>query len=251
MPKLIASVLALSGLFLAGSNWLAGEPARAAAQQAQPTPAPPAQHPPIFFREDWKFAPGLPNVRTPEEPEHAIVQADVANPNLEVRLYGDKSGPLSVTQPANNNITYVMTLNCASNCAITLRDKNNDVDLTGLATIHWRTRINGFHLLHPLLKLADGTWLVGDQATGYSADWVESEFQLADLRWRTIDIENVVENNNGKWVEKPNLSRVEEIGFTDLMRGGGHGGVGSRIDWIQVTGKPVPRAAAATKSSSK
>jgi hypothetical protein len=139
---------------------LAGPPARAAGLQAQ-TPQGP-QRPPLFFREDWKLASGLPNINTPQEPEHTVVQGDVANPNLEVHLYGDKVGPVAVKQLNNNDLTYVMTLLCTSNCAITLRDKNNDVDLNGLATIRWRTKISGFHLLHPIVKLADGTWLVGN-----------------------------------------------------------------------------------------
>jgi len=248
MPRFIPTVfvLGLVSLCLAGSNWLVGEPARAAGQQAQTSAGP--QYPPVFFREDWKLASGLPNINTPQEPEHAVVQGDVANPNLEVHLYGDKVGPVAVKQPSNNDLTYVMTLLCTSNCAITLRDKNNDVDLTGLATIRWRTRISGFHLLHPILKLADGTWLVGDHATAYSTDWVDSEIQLVDVRWRTLNIENVIEGRGDKWVENPNLSRVEEIGFSDLMRGGGHGSAGSRIDWIQVNGKPVPRVASGSKS---
>ena len=235
--------------FWAGSNWLAGEPARAAGQQAQTPPGP--QRPPLFFREDWKLAGGLPNINTPQEPEHTVVQGDVANPNLEVHLYGDKVGPVAVKQLNNNDLTYVMTLLCTSNCAITLRDKNNDVDLSGLATIRWRTKISGFHLLHPVVKLADGTWLVGDHATAYSLDWVESEIQLADVRWQPLNIENVVEGRGDKWVDNPNLSRVEEIGFTDLMRGAGHGAPGSRIDWIEVYGKPVPRTASRTTSSSR
>jgi len=135
-----------------------------------------------------------------------------------------------------------MSLLCTSNCAITLRDKNNDVDLTGLATIRWRTRVSGFHLLRPILKLANGTWLVGDHPVGLSTDWVESEIQLVDVRWRTLDIQEVVEGREAKWIDDADLSRVEEIGFTDLMRGAGHGsGGGSRVDWIQVTGKSVPR----------
>ena len=213
----------------------------AAALQAQ-TPQG-AQYPAVFLREDWRLADGLPNINKPEEPEHAIVQADVANANLDLRLYGDKAGLTSVKQPYNSDITYVMTLLCSSNCAVALRDKRNDVDLSGLATIRWRTKITGFHLLHPIVKLADGTWLVGDHATPDSTDWIESDIQLADVRWRMLDIDNVVEGKGGKWVENPNLSRVEEIGFTDLMRGAGHGGGGgSRIDWIQVSGKAVPRA---------
>jgi hypothetical protein len=244
-----ASVLGLLSLCLAGSNWLPGKPARAAEPQAA-TPQR-LQYPPLFFREDWVLAGGLTNINTPQEPEHTIVQADVANPNLEVRLYGDKVGPVTVKQTYNNDITYVMTLLCTSNCAITLRDKNNDVDLTGLATIRWRTKVSGFHLLHPILKLADGTWLVGDHAAGFSTDWVESQIQLADVRWRNLNIENVVEGRVDKWVENPNLSRVEEIGFSELMRGGGHGSSGSRIDWIEVYGKPVPRVRPGTTTSSR
>jgi hypothetical protein len=251
MAKFIQAVpvLGLLSLCLAGSNWLASEPARAAGQQAQTPQAPPSRT--LFFREDWKLASGLPNINTPQEPEHAIVAGDVANPNLEVRLYGDKGDIVTVNQPKNNDLTYVMTLLCTSNCAITLRDKNNDVDLSGLATIRWRTRISGFHLLHPIVKLADGTWLVGDHATAYSTDWVESEIQLADVRWQPLNIETVIEGKGDKWVDNPNLSRVEEIGFTDLMRGGGHGAPGSRVDWIEVYGKPVPRAASGTTGSSR
>ena len=144
------SVLGLLSLCLAGSNWLAGKPARAAGQQAAQQPHARLQYPPLFFREDWKLASGLPNINTPQEPEHTIVQGDVANPNLEVHLYGDKVGPVAVKQTYNNDITYVMTLLCTSNCAITLRDKNNDVDLSGLATIRWRTKISGFHFSIPL-----------------------------------------------------------------------------------------------------
>jgi len=202
----------------------------------------------LFFREDWKLDPKAPNVNNEREPEHPIVQGDVANPNLEVRLYGDKAGTRMVDQTFNNHLLYVMTLLCTSNCAITLRDKNNDVDLSGLATIKWRTRVSGFHFLRPIVKLASGQWLVGDKGSpGPSTSWVDSEIQLVDVRWRNLDIEDVVEGRDGYWVDFPDLSRVEEIGFTDLMRGAGHGsGGGSRIDWIEVYGKPVPRGASRT-----
>lgn len=203
-----------------------------------------AVYPPVFLREDFKFDKSVPNVNDEREPEHPIAPTDVANPNLEVRLYGDKAGTRTVIQPYNKDITYVMSLLTTSNWLVTLRDKNNDVDLTGLSMWTWRTRVSGFHLLRPVLKLADGTWLVGDKTAGLSNDWVESEFLLGDVRWRTLDIKEVVEGREARWMENPDLSRVEEIGFTDLMRGAGHGsGGGSRLDWIQVTGKPVPRAA--------
>jgi hypothetical protein len=248
----VVSVLGLLSLCLAGSA--AGQRAQTP-QSAQPARLAPgrdgAQYPPLFFREDWKYDKSQPNVNNEREPEHPIAQGDVANPNLEVRLYGDKAGTRTVLQPYNADITYVMSLLCTSNCAITLRDKNNDVDLTGLATIKWRTRISGFHLLRIILKRADGTWFISDKAAGLSTDWVESEIQLHDVRWRYLDIENVVEGREAVWVDNPDLSRVEEIGFTDLMRGAGHGsGGGSRVDWIQVTGKPVPRVASRTTRGS-
>jgi len=228
MRKSLSAVCALGlvSLSLAGSELLAQR----------------AQRPSLFVREDWTFAAGQPNVNTPQEPEHPVIQGDVANPNVDVHLWGDKTGLLTVNQPDNNNLTYVMTLLCTSSCAVTFRDRNNDVDLTGLATIRWRTRVSGFHLLRPIVKLADGTWLVGDYATAQSTGWVESEIQLADVRWRTLNIESVIEGRGGDaWIATPNLSRVEEVGFTDLMRGGGHGAPGSRIDWIEVYGKPVRR----------
>ena len=47
---------------------------------------------------------------------------------------------------------------------------------------------------------------------------------------------------NGRWEENPDLSKVDEIGFTDMMQGSGHGSGGwSRIDWIEVYGAPVKR----------
>ncbi len=201
-----------------------------------------AVYPPLFLREDWTFDKTAPNVNDEREPEHPIGQGDVANANLEVRLYGDKAGTRTVLQPYNKDITYVMSLLTTANWAITLRDRINDVDLTGLSMWTWRTRVSGFHLLRPVIKLANGTWLVGDKTASLSNDWVQSEFLIGDIRWRTLDIANVVEGREARWMDNPDLSRVEEIGFTDLMRGAGHGsGGGSRIDWIQVTGKAVPR----------
>ena len=84
---------------------------------------------------------------------------------------------------------------------------------------------------------------MGDKfSAGPSTSWVDTEIQLIDVRWRNLDIENVVESRDGYWVDWPDLRNVEEIGFTDLMRGSGHGsGGGSRLDWIEVRGKPVPR----------
>jgi hypothetical protein len=252
VPKLVAFVfvVGIAVLCLAQSTGWAQGRGRSGGQVSPGATT--AVYPPLFFREDWKFDSSAANVNDEREPEHPVGPGDVANPNLEVRVYGDKAGTRTVLQPYNKNITYVMSLLCTANCAIALRDKNNDVDLTGLAMWTWRTRVSGFHLLRPIVKLAGGTWLVGDKTVGLSNDWVESEFLLGDVRWRTLDITNVVEGREARWVDNADLSRVEEIGFTDLMRGAGHGsGGGSRVDWIQVTGKAVARGAATSRDSSR
>ena len=131
MPRFIPSVfvLGLLSLCLAGSDGFAQGSAQAARQLSPGATT--AVYPPLFFREDWKYDASQPNVNDAREPEHPIALSDVANPNLEVRLYGDKAGTRTVIQPYNKDITYVMSLLCTSNWAITLRDKNNDVDLTG------------------------------------------------------------------------------------------------------------------------
>jgi hypothetical protein len=95
-----------------------------------------------------------------------------------------------------------------------------------------------------LLKLANGNYLVGDLNDGYTRDWHVREFSLADLRWRRLDPETVVTMTgpNAQWITSPDLSRVDEVGFVDLMPGSGHGNGGwSDLAWIEVYGKPVPR----------
>jgi hypothetical protein len=185
--------------------------------------------PPLFFREDWKEIP----------PVTPVTAAHMANPKLELALYGPgKDGVRKSHHDApKDDPYYIWTGECAGNCALTLRHKGSFVDLTGLAKIRWRTKQSGFRELRLILKLANGTWLVGDRAEGPAADWRETEFSIADVRWRRLDIKTVVE---GVWVEKPDLSKVDEIGWTDLMTGGGTP-ASSRVDWIEVYGRPVTR----------
>jgi len=113
--------------------------------------------------------------------------------------------------------------------ALLATDKNNYADLTGLARIRWVTKVSGFHQVRPIVKLADGAWLVGDHTDGSTTDWLQSDFSLADVRWLRLDINPVV--TKGNIVEKPDLSKVDEIGFADLTPGSGHGPGG----WIDVT----------------
>lgn len=192
-----------------------------------------AGRPPLFLKEEWKEPKG----------EQAVIPADsVSNPNLELKLYGASGKDIQITGNAGNeaNPVHLWTGLCEQTCAATLRDKENYVDLTGLAMIRWVTKTSGFQKVHPVLKLADGTWLVGDHADGSISDWHDDEFSLADVRWLRLNIAKVV--TTGNWVNNPDLSKVDEIGFTSLMPGSGHG-PGGWIDVgkIEVYGKPVKR----------
>jgi hypothetical protein len=83
--------------------------------------------------------------------------------------------------------------------------------------------------------LADDTWLISDQADPFSEDWRIKEFNIQDIKWMSLDIETMTEKN---YIESPDLSKVEEIGWTDLMKGGLSEAC-SRIDWIEVDGFSV------------
>jgi hypothetical protein len=204
----------------------------------------PAGPPPLFFREVWV---------APTDVEHPVAQDAVASANLELRLYGDGKGGMKPDHgiwivkhnPPAIEPTHTWTGQCTASCAFALQDKENFVDLTGLGKIRYEYKVAGFHLLRPIVKLADGTWLVGDHTSGISADWHEAEISFADVRWRKLDIKKVIEAADGKWIDHPDLSKVDEIGFTDLMAGSGHGPGGwSDVGKIEVYGKPVKRDAA-------
>jgi hypothetical protein len=187
------------------------------------------ERPGLFFREDWKETP----TETP------ITQAHVVNPDLVLNLHGPGKQGIrkSHHEKPLDDPYYVWSGVAKGNWAVSLRHKQSLVDLTGLAKISWRTKQAGFRELRIILKLSDGAWLVSDASDPASRDWRVREFNISDIRWRKLDIEQVVE---GDWVNNPNLSRVEEIGWTDLMGGGGSQAC-SRLDWIEVHGRPVAR----------
>ena len=118
------------------------------------------------------------------------------------------------------------------------------MDLTGKARIHWYMKTSGFHQVRPALKLADGTLLVGDHVDADTFDYRESDFYLAEVHWMKFDAMTV--QPKGNLLDKVDLSKVDGVGFIDLMPGSGHGNGGyDDLGWIEVYGKPVKRDAAA------
>ena len=187
--------------------------------------------PSLFLREDFKETP----------PATPITQDHLSSHNLLLTLYGPGKAGMrkSHHDTPSDDPYYVWDGSCEGNCALTLREKANYADLTGLAKIHWRTKQSGFRRLHIILKLASGTWLVSDPLESASADWRETENAAQDMRWHVLDINTLVE---GAVAEHPDLSRVDEIGWSTLMTGGGTP-ASSRIDWIAVYARAVPRTA--------
>jgi hypothetical protein len=255
--------------------------AAATAQQrpAAPAAATPPALPPLFFKEEWRQRSAPADAGPDFVPEGGVTPAAVTNTALELKLYDpdaasiprylanppprsvarDWGGPSCIQLAGYNqnpppaqvvagqpsDPPNLWTGVCQTPVAATLRHKRQMVDLSGLARIRWVTRTSGFHVVRPVVKLADGTWLVGDYGEGsHSANsslFVESEFAVANVRWLTLDIARVVTRGD-KWIEKPDLRRVDEVGFADLLPGSGHGWGGFvNVGRIEVYGSPVPR----------
>lgn len=185
--------------------------------------------PDLLYREDWKESPAI----TPVTQEH------VAHPDLILTRHGPGEAKIRKShhdKPADDPF-YVWSGEAEANWALSLRHSRMAMDLSGNAKIRWRAKQSGFRQLRIILKLANGKWVVSDQFDDESTDWRVREFNVADLRWRVLDVAKVTE---GKWEPAPDLSRVEEIGCTDLMAGG-RTAASSRLDWIEVYARGVAR----------
>jgi len=185
--------------------------------------------PGLFFQEEWKEIPA----------EIPLNQKHVANTDLSVQLYGPGLDSLKKSnhdKPVDDPF-YVWSGLCLENWMVSLKHKTKNVDLTAFAKIKIRSKQSGLRLLRITLKLANGDWLVSDQSASPSKDWRISEFNIQDIVWYQLDPIRVVEIGVAN---KPDLANVVEIGFTDLMPGG-RSKACSRLDWIEVYGKPVDR----------
>ena len=178
--------------------------------------------PGLFLKEEWKETPA-------EIPLH---QGHVNHPDLIVALYGPGKDSLKKSHhntPVDDPY-YIWSGLCLGNWAVTLKHRELNMNLSAASKIKWRSKQSGFRKLHIILKLEDGTWLVSRQGDGASGDWRIKEFNIPDLEWYILDIHSITER---KKVPNPDLSKVTEVGFTDLMPGGMSDAC-SRLDWIEV-----------------
>ena len=185
--------------------------------------------PGLFFREDWKETPA----------EIPLNQNHVENIELTVQLYGAGLDSLKKSHHETpvDDPYYVWSGLCQGNWMVTLKHKTKNVDLTEFSKIKIRTKQSGLRELRISLKLANGDWLVSDQSAGSSKDWKITEFNIQDIVWHILDAERITETGVA---DNPDISNVEEIGFTDLVPGG-ESSACSRLDWIEVYGNPILR----------
>jgi hypothetical protein len=205
-----------------------------------PTPAPNTQkpgmtpRPPLLFAEPWRLPP-----YTGEQTDENMrfTPAVVTNPRLEVKLYGQDA---SVVRAAVHEERFDLWNGMASSpVAVTLRDRRNYVDLTDAARLRWIVRTNAIHLLHPVVKLADGRLIVGDRGITTHGEFLAVEVAFSGMRWYGLDPVKVVVLTE---VTNPDLRRVDEVGVAMLSPGGGHGIAGSaNLSTVELFAYPVPR----------
>lgn len=187
--------------------------------------------PDLFFREDFKETPW----------EIPVSQSHIANENVIFSTYGEGQDSLKKSnheKPVDDPF-YMWSGLCIDSWAATFKHRSAYVDLSSFAKIKWRSKQAGFHNLRIILKLADGRWLISDLFDGPSKDWRISEFNISDIQWWLFDIETIKEVRP-ILAHELDLTKVDEIGCTDLMKGGGSKAC-SRLDWIEIYGKFVPK----------
>ena len=172
---------------------------------------------PLFFSEEWKSQGEYYKVN----PAQAV-----GNPNLELKLYGPEGKEIlitGITLAMRMTLLHLWTGMCTSPCALAssatkrILPKYSD----GFAAAHQ----NG----HQDVRLSQSPFYPPEWVAAYRRsvrkgppfDWLESDIAVGELKWHKLDPERIV--TTGDWVRCPNLSKVDEVGFADLIPPSGHG----------------------------
>jgi hypothetical protein len=180
-----------------------------------------------------------------------MTQANLGNQQLRLHIYGDAAG---IRKTAHGNEDYTYTGETRNNWAITVSDPTSYWDLRVPAKLLLRTRNTGFRLAHIIIKTSDGKYYASEEGSGESSAWMNRDYILADLHWRNLTMTDAPSNVASATrpvdpnravlaptsVATPDLSKVEEIGFSDLMPGGFIPAT-LRINAWALFGKKVPR----------
>ncbi len=211
-----------------------------AAAQTRQVPDPATQkpgmrpRPPLLYSEVWRLPP---HTGEPTDVNMRVTPAVVTNDRIELKLYGpDASVVRAAEHEGRIDLWTGMT---SSPVALTIRDRRNFVDLTDPARLSWIVRTNAIHTLHPVVKLPDGSLIVGDRQVITHGEFLRVEIAFTGMRWYGLDPKQVIVLTE---VRNPDLSRVDEVGLVTLAPGGGHGIAGSaNLSNVELFARPVPR----------
>jgi len=203
MRKIIG-IAAIAVLVLSlGAGWTYAQQAAAPAPAAATPPPPPQMLLKMTIQNDTR---------------QLLTPSAITTPNVDLHLYGDGKNIVSAVGKGDNWGRLFFGL-CERPCGFTLRDRSNYFDMRGRASIKFMIDASGFHRLRPLIKLTDGTLLIGDQAEGSVADFHPYQITFNEVKWVKLDPDRGV--TLGVWVPNVDLSKVDEIGYFDVIPGSG------------------------------
>ena len=193
-----------------------------------------AVRPASMFKEEWKQPPYTGQLN---DENRRATQDAVTNPKLELKLYGTLAKDVGVYNHEGRFDLWNGVVK--SPMAIMLRDRTSYADLTGLARLRATVRTMGLHVIYPVVRLADGSYIAGSRGANTEGDFLEVEIAFNGMRWHKFDPATATTSAE---VKNPDLSKVDEIGFVDLAPGGGHGVSGAfNLSTIELFAKAVPR----------
>lgn len=245
-------VLVIGSMAVAGTALIAqgqGAARQGGAGQAPPagqarvggTPIPGSAEPPkLIFHEPWTRAPL----------SQPITQENLANQTLTLHVYGDATQIRKAMHPLDD---YTYTGETTTNWALTVSDKANLWDVTRGGKIRFKTQNTGYRFLHVVIKTADGKYFASEEGAGESSVWIESDFIFQDLHWRNLLMTDTPSNASNRRQPDPkripiipttkgtpDLTQIDEVGFSDLMEGGWIPAT-CRVAAFDLVGKVVPR----------
>jgi hypothetical protein len=198
--------------------------------------AQPAQagRPALLYSETWRLPPHQ-GAATDDNTRFEF--GVTTNANVEAKLYGPGSAPVRAAE--HEGRVDLWNGLSTSPVAVTLRDKRNFIDLTGLARLRWIVRTNAIHTLYPVVKLADGTMAIGSRAITTNGDFLSVEIAFGGMTWYKLDPQKMIVMAE---VKNPDLGRIDEVGLASLAPGGGHGIAGSfNLSTVELFAKGLPR----------
>lgn len=200
----------------------------------------PANPATLLFREAWTRAPMA----------QPMTQENLGNQHLRLHIYGNADEIRKTFHPDED---YTYTGETTTNWALTVSDPKVVWDLSGDGRVRFRTRNSGYRFLHVVIRTADGAYFVSEQGAGESTAWIDTDFILSNLTWRNLLMTDTPTNASNRRSPDPkrvpiiatsratpDLTRVNEVGFSDLMAGGWIPAT-SRVQAFEVWGKAVPR----------